>query len=179
MNNNRNYKNPTARAWEELRLMFQSFSDRMKQYDSMAERQGRDIGIDEVYNEIKNVRQQLDKIQRELNLHNNTINNERVLDKSQSKIPFNINRKDESIQRKKDIVRLTEGDLHRIIKNCIHEALENAYDYDEYLSKNSNADSIDLDDTDIAAICRKFVPNEPVDNYRKPARFYKSSVLQK
>jgi hypothetical protein len=61
MQNSRNYKNPTVIAWEELRLMFQSFSDRMKQYDNMTERQGRDIGIDEVYNEIQNVRQQLVK----------------------------------------------------------------------------------------------------------------------
>ena len=76
----------------------------------------------------------------------------------------------------KQKIRLTEGDLHRIIRNCIHEALE--YAYDEYLSNNSNADYTGLDDTDIAAISRKFVPNEPIDNYRRSARFYKNSDLQ-
>ena len=103
--------------------MFQSFSDRMKQYDNMTERQGRDIGIDEVYNEIQNVRQQLDKIQNGLNLYNN--NNERKCDKSQPEIPFSVkdvrNREDESIRRTK--VRLTESQLRGVIRQCVNEAL--------------------------------------------------------
>ena len=123
MQNSRNCKNPTVIAWEELRLMFLSFSDRMKQYDNMTERQGRDIGIDEVYNEIQNVRQQLDKIQNGLNLYNN--NNERKYDKSQPEIPFSVkdvrNREDEAIRRTK--VRLTESQLRGVIRQCVNEVL--------------------------------------------------------
>ena len=126
MVNNRNYKNPTVIAWEQLRLMLQSFSDRMKQFDNMVERQGRDIGVDEVYNEIKNIRQELDKIQSELNLYNNTINTERVVDKSQPQVPFNVqdvrDRKDESRQINGKI-HLSESQLHKLIQYTVKNVL--------------------------------------------------------
>ena len=66
--NSRNYKNPTVIAWEQLRQMLTQFADRMKNFDVMTQNQGRDIGVDEVYNEIQNIRKQLDGIQKGLNL---------------------------------------------------------------------------------------------------------------
>lgn len=129
MINNRNYKNPTVIAWEQLRLMFQSFYDRMKQFDNMTEKQGRDIGVDEVYNEIQSIRQQLDKIQSGLNLHNNTMNTERMTDKSQPEVPFSVqdvrNRKDESIQRRVQ-VRISESQLHKVIKESVKKILKDS-----------------------------------------------------
>ena len=117
--NNRNYKNPTVIAWEQLRQLLTQFADRMQNFDAMAQKQGRDIGVDEVFNEIQNIRKQLDEIQKGLNLQNNTINTERVVDKSQPETPFSItnnNRNDESKNMKKKLIRLTESDLHKIVK---------------------------------------------------------------
>ena len=88
--NNRNYKNPTVIAWEQLRQLLTQFADRMQNFDAMAQKQGRDIGVDEVFNEIQNIRKQLDEIQKGLNLQNNTINTERVVDKSQPETPFSM-----------------------------------------------------------------------------------------
>ena len=68
--NNRNYKNPTVIAWEQLRQLLTQFADRMQNFDAMAQKQGRDIGVDEVFNEIQNIRKQLDEIQKGLNLQN-------------------------------------------------------------------------------------------------------------
>ena len=62
--NNRNYKNPTVIAWEQLRQLLTQFADRMQNFDAMAQKQGRDIGVDEVFNEIQNIRKQLDEIQK-------------------------------------------------------------------------------------------------------------------
>ena len=117
--NNRNYKNPTVIAWEQLRQLLTQFADRMQNFDAMAQKQGRDIGVDEVFNEIQNIRKQLDEIQKGLNLQNNTINTERVVDKSQPETPFSItnnNRNDESKNMNKKLIRLTESDLHKIVK---------------------------------------------------------------
>ena len=44
----------------------------MKLYDDMVEKQGIDINFYQVYTEIQNIKQQLDKIQNELILNNNT-----------------------------------------------------------------------------------------------------------
>lgn len=66
--NNRNYKNPTVQAWESLRMFLQHFTERMTNFDNMVQRQGRDMTVDEVYNEIQRMKQQLDSIQNGLNL---------------------------------------------------------------------------------------------------------------
>lgn len=124
--NNRNYKNPTVIAWEQLRQLLTQFADRMQNFDAMAQKQGRDIGVDEVFNEIQNIRKQLDEIQKGLNLQNNTINTERVVDKSQLETPFSItnnNRNDESKNMNKKLIRLTESDLHRIVKESVNSIL--------------------------------------------------------
>ena len=124
--NNRNYKNPTVIAWEQLRQLLTQFVDRMQNFDAMAQKQGRDIGVDEVFNEIQNIRKQLDEIQKGLNLQNNTINTERVVDKSQLETPFSItnnNRNDESKNMNKKLIRLTESDLHRIVKESVNSIL--------------------------------------------------------
>ena len=76
--NNRNYKNPTVIAWEQLRQLLTQFSDRMQNFDAMTQKQGRNIGVDEVFNEIQKIRKQLDEIQKGLNLQNNTVNTERL-----------------------------------------------------------------------------------------------------
>lgn len=126
--NSRNYKNPTVIAWEQLRQMLTQFADRMKNFDVMAQNQGRDIGVDEVYNEIQNIRKELDEIQKGLNLQNNTINTERVVDKSQPEIPFEVttnNRNDESKNMNKKLIRLTEQDLHRIVKETVERIINN------------------------------------------------------
>jgi len=34
--NNRNYKNPTVIAWEQLRQLLTQFADRMQNFDAMA-----------------------------------------------------------------------------------------------------------------------------------------------
>lgn len=44
------------KAWEELRIVYQAFSDRMKMYDDMNEKQGNDINVYQVYTEIQNIR---------------------------------------------------------------------------------------------------------------------------
>ena len=124
--NNRNYKNPTVIAWEQLRQLLTQFADRMQNFDAMAQKQGRDIGVDEVFNEIQNIRKQLDEIQKGLNLQNNTINTERVVDKSQPETPFSItnnNRNNESKNMNKKLIRLTESDLHRIVKESVNSIL--------------------------------------------------------
>ena len=64
MANNRNYKNPTVQAWESLKLFMSSFMDRMNSFEEMVQRQGRDIGIDEVFNQIQIMKQELNKIQK-------------------------------------------------------------------------------------------------------------------
>ena len=124
--NNRNYKNPTVIAWEQLRQLLTQFVGRMQNFDAMAQKQGRDIGVDEVFNEIQNIRKQLDEIQKGLNLQNNTMNTERVVDKSQHETPFSItnnNRNDESKNMNKKLIRLTESDLHRIVKESVNSIL--------------------------------------------------------
>lgn len=72
MDNNKNHENPAIKAWKELRIIYQAFSNRMKLYDDMVEKQGIDINFYQVYTEIQNIKQQLDKIQNELILNNNT-----------------------------------------------------------------------------------------------------------
>lgn len=72
MDNNKNHENPAIKAWKELRITYQAFSDRMKLYDDMVEKQGININAYQVYTEIQNIKQQLDKIQNELILNNNT-----------------------------------------------------------------------------------------------------------
>ena len=72
MDNNKNHENPAIKAWKELRIIYQAFSDRMKLYDDMVEKQGTNINIYQVYTEIQNIKQQLDKIQNELILNNTT-----------------------------------------------------------------------------------------------------------
>ena len=127
--NSRNYKNPTVIAWEQLRQMLTQFSDRMQRFDDMVERQGRDIGVDEVFNEIQSIRGQLDQIQSGLNLHNNTINTNRVTDMSQPEIPFIVNNKTESRNMNKKLIRLTEADIHRMVKESVNKVLnETPYD---------------------------------------------------
>ena len=124
--NNRNYKNPTVIAWEQLRQLLTQFSDRMQNFDAMTQKQGRNIGVDEVFNEIQNIRKQLDEIQKGLNLQNNTVNTERVVDKSQPEIPMSITnnqRNNESTIMNKKLIRLTESDLHRIVKESVNRVL--------------------------------------------------------
>ena len=124
--NSRNYKNPTVIAWEQLRQMLTQFADRMKNFDVMVQNQGRDVGVDEVYNEIQNIRKELNEIQKGLNLQNNTINTERVVDKSQPEIPFEVtnnDRNDESKNMDKKLIRLTESDLHKIVKESVNRVL--------------------------------------------------------
>ena len=38
MDNNKNHENPAIKAWKELRIIYQAFSDRMKLYDDMVEK---------------------------------------------------------------------------------------------------------------------------------------------
>ena len=45
MNNNKSHENPAIKAWKELRITYQAFSDRMKLYDDMAEKQGININF--------------------------------------------------------------------------------------------------------------------------------------
>ena len=133
--NNRNYKNPTVIAWEQLRQLLTQFADRMQNFDAMAQKQGRDIGVDEVFNEIQNIIKQLDEIQKGLNLQNNTINTERVVDKSQPDTPFSItnnNRNDESKNLNKKLIRLTESDLHRIVKESVNKIINESMYQDSY-----------------------------------------------
>ena len=133
--NNRNYKNPTVIAWEQLRQLLTQFADRMQNFDAMAQKQGRDIGVDEVFNEIQNIIKQLDEIQKGLNLQNNTINTERVVDKSQPETPFSItnnNRNDESKNLNKKLIRLTESDLHRIVKESVNKIINESMYQDSY-----------------------------------------------
>ena len=140
--NNRNYKNPTVIAWEQLRQLLTQFADRMQNFDAMAQKQGRDIGVDEVFNEIQNIRKQLDEIQKGLNLQNNTINTERVVDKSQPETPFSItnnNRNDESKNMNKKLIRLTESDLHRIVKESVQKILSEAFEQNQELEENQEA----------------------------------------
>lgn len=67
MNNNKEYEISAAKkAWEELRIVYQAFSDRMKMYDDMNKKQGNDISVYQVYTEIQNMRGQLDRIQDKL-----------------------------------------------------------------------------------------------------------------
>lgn len=72
MDNNKVHENPAIKAWEGLHIIYQTFSDRMKLYDDMVEKQGTNINSYQVYTEIQNIKQQLDKIQNELILNNNT-----------------------------------------------------------------------------------------------------------
>lgn len=66
-NNIKEYEISAAkRAWEELCITYQAFSDRMKMYDDMNEKQGNDISVYQVYTEIQNIRSQLDRIQDKL-----------------------------------------------------------------------------------------------------------------
>ena len=133
--NGRNYKNPTVIAWEQLRQLLTQFADRMQNFDAMAQKQGRDIGVDEVFNEIQNIIKQLDEIQKGLNLQNNTINTERVVDKSQPETPFSItnnNRNDESKNLNKKLIRLTESDLHRIVKESVNKIINESMYQDSY-----------------------------------------------
>lgn len=136
--NNRNYKNPTVIAWEQLRQLLTQFADRMQNFDAIAQKQGRGIGVDEVFNEIQNIRKQLDEIQKGLNLQNNTINTERVVDKSQPETPFSItnnNRNNESKNMNKKLIRLTESDLHKIVKESVKRILrESINDYDYFFA---------------------------------------------
>ena len=139
--NNRNYKNPTVIAWEQLRQLLTQFADRMQNFDAMAQKQGRDIGVDEVFNEIQNIRKQLDEIQKGLNLQNNTINTERVVDKSQPETPFSItnnNRNDESKNMNKKLIRLTESDLHKIVKESVEKILSES-EYDNFFDWVDNS----------------------------------------
>ena len=69
----------------------------------------------------------MDEIQKGLNLQNNTINTERVVDKSQPETPFSItnnNRNDESKNMNKKLIRLTESDLHNIVRESVNRTLE-------------------------------------------------------
>ena len=148
--NNRNYKNPTVIAWEQLRQLLTQFADRMQNFDAMAQKQGRDIGVDEVFNEIQNIRKQLDEIQKGLNLQNNTINTERVVDKSQPETPFSItnnNRNDESKNMNKKLIRLTESDLHKIVKESVEKILSES-EYDNFFDwvDNSSASPEEIED---------------------------------
>lgn len=112
--NNRNYKNPSVQAWEGLRMFLQSFTERMNRFDSMTERQSRDIGVDEVFNEIQRMKQQLDSIQKGLNLSNGTIPIENQ--------GINPPAENESCRRKGK-VRLSESKLKEIIKESVKNAL--------------------------------------------------------
>ena len=114
MANNRNYKNPTVQAWESLKLFMSSFMDRMNSFEEMVQRQGRDIGIDEVFNQIQIMKQELNKIQKELNLYNNTI----PIENQGVNPPQPQN---ESKYHNK--VRLSESQLHKVIKECVKTVL--------------------------------------------------------
>lgn len=73
MNNNKDYEISAAKkAWEELRIVYQAFSDRMKMYDDMNKKQGKDINVYQVYTEIQNIRGQIDRIQDKLILDSNS-----------------------------------------------------------------------------------------------------------
>lgn len=113
--NNRNFKNPTVQAWESLRMFLQHFTERMTNFDNMVQRQGRDMGVDEVYNEIQRMKQQLDSIQNGLNLYNGTIPQE-----NQGINPPNIQGESKLYKNK---VRLSESQLHNVIKESVKKIL--------------------------------------------------------
>ena len=141
--NKRNYKNPAVRAWEELRLTLAQFTDRMQRFDDMVQRQGRDIGVDEVYNEIQNIRGELNKIENSLNLYNNTINNERMVDKSQTETPLEINGQQTNEHRtmnEKNTIRLNEVQLKRVVAEAVKRVLKEGMSDKHFPISNGHPD---------------------------------------
>ena len=92
-------------------MFLSAFNERMYDFDDMVEKQGRDIGVDEVFNLLQEMKQELNNIQGSLNLYKNTIPKE-----NQGVNPSNL--QSESIRNNR--IRITESQSQMIIKEAIN-----------------------------------------------------------